>query len=274
MSSERHDCEWVEAVLLGEAPAPTRHLASFEAGIDGCPSCSALASSLADIDTLAGDLPELVVPAELSKQTLQAVLDELTAAPEVGSSSSASRKGPARRWPLALIAGGLSVAAAAMLTVWPTGPSPAPPERLVARGNATSLPAVSLKVAVDDGTGLMRHRRGETYPAGTRIQFRVGLDQAADVALVRIDGSGSEVVARSSLQGGEHDLQLGSTPLAWEVEPGERDAHFVVLAGPSGSLPEDPRQVVPAGAGTVDDTGVCAQVTALSCDERHFQVSP
>jgi hypothetical protein len=174
---------------------------------------------------------------------------------------------------LALV-GGLSMAAAAMLVIQPNKPAPAPPERLVARGNATSLPTVSLKVAVDEGNGLARHRRNQRYRAGTRIQFRVALDQPADVALLRIDETGSQLVTRTQLQGGDHDIKLGDTPLAWEVEQGEQDAHFVVLAGPAGSLPSDVDAAIPTGTATLEAGGVCGQVTALACDERLFQVSP
>lgn len=267
MSAHLHDCAYAEAVLIGEAPPPFGDTGAFEAGIRECPDCSALADALADVDALAASLPELTVPEDLSRRTLDHVLDEMAPTPVV-------RPPHRQKWPFYVLAGGMSLAATMLLTILPRGPSPAPPERLVARGGTTALPSVSLKVAVDDGKGLARHRRDRQYPVGSRVQFRVGLDRPADVALVRVDEAGAQLVARTSLQSGDHDLNLGNAPLAWEVEPGEADAHFVVIAGPSGSLPDDPTAAVGAGSATVDDTGVCARVTSLACDERLFQVSP
>jgi hypothetical protein len=269
--SPAHDCDWAVAVLTGEAPPPAGDPVRFESEVRACPECSALAESLDDIDTLAASLPELTVPAELSQRTLGLVLAEMDRpAPAAAPARPVS---PMRRR-LLVFAGGLSIAAAALLVIWPDGPSPAPPERLVARGNQTALPTVSLKVAIDDGQALSRHRRDQAYPAGTRVQFRVGLDQPAEVALLRVDDHGVQEVTRASLHTGDHDLQLGSAPLAWQVEPGEQDAHFVVLAGPEGSIPPDVSAVVRGGSATVDDTGPCARVTALACDERLLRVSP
>ena len=272
--SSSHDCAWAEAVLLGEAPAPTgaEAEAALKAAILACPECAALAESLGELDVLAGSLPDLVVPPELSRRTLAQVQHEMTegaAPPVIGPARSSGR-----RRSLLYVVGGLAMAAAATLVVMPQGPTPAPPERLVARGSATALPTVSLKMAVHDNAGLKRHRMDQQYPSGTRVQFRVGLDQSADVALLRVGADRTEVVTRTTLQQGDQDLLLGATPLAWEIEPGEESAHFVVLAAPAGGLPDDLTGIVAQGAGTVDAREPCAGVTALACDQRLLQVSP
>ena len=268
MTPSPHDCAWAEAVLTGESPPLLGDPAGFEAGVAACPDCAALAAALHDIDALATTLPELTVPHELSRRTLHAVLDELD------PGSRAQRRAPRQRWPSLVLVGGLSIAAAALLAVWPQGPAPAPPERLVARGSATAMPTVSLKVAVDDGHGLERHRRDQRYPTGTQVRFRVGLDRPADVALVRVSPKGRQVLTRSSLSSGDHDLTLDGSPLAWEVEPGEDDARFVLLAAPSGRLPADPSAAVATGSGALESTDLCDHVTAFACDERLLQVSP
>jgi len=266
------DCAWAQAVLLGEAPFPVGDQTALEAAIRSCPECSALADSLNEIDELAVSLPELVVPQDLSRRTLKMVQAEMkTGAAPISLAPPVRRS---RRKPMLWLAGGLSMAAAAMLAVLPGDPAPAPAERLVARGSATSLPTVSLKVAINDGQQLQRHRSDQSYPAGTRVQFRVGLDQAAEVALVRVGSDSVDIVTRASLDHGDHDLQIGRSPLAWEVEAGEGNAHFVVLAGPQGSIPDDLTAVIGQDSDTVGSSGPCAHVTALACDERLLRVSP
>jgi hypothetical protein len=266
------DCAWAQAVLLGEAPFPVGDQSALEAAIRSCPDCAALADSLNEIDALAASLPELVVPKALSRRTLEMVQAEMkTGAAPISLAPPARRS---RRRPMLWLAGGLSMAAAAMLAVQPGEPEPAPVDRLVARGSATALPTVSLKVAISDGQELQRHRSDQTYPAGTRVQFRVGLDQAADVALVRVGSDSVDIVTRTSLEHGDHDLQIGTSPLAWEVETGEGNAHFVILAGPQGSMPDDLTAVIEDGSEIVDASGPCAHITALACDERLLRVSP
>jgi len=264
-----HDCAYAEAVLLGESPVPVGVLTDFEAGVSSCDACTDLAAALAEIDVLAADLPDLEVPAELSKRTLEAVLAEMA------PSAAPVRRSTHQKWPFAMIVGGLA-AAMALVVAWPGGPSPAPPDRLVARGSGDILPTVALKVAVDEGTGLERHRRDAAYPSGTKVQFRVALDRPADVALVRVDGSGAEVVTTATLTAGDSNLQMGAQPLAWQVEPGESDARFVLLAAPSGTLPEDPASGLSVDPATLSEPAgsVCARVGHLACDERLLRVQP
>ncbi len=266
------DCAWVRAVLTGEAPYPTDDPAALEAGIRACPECAELAEALAEVDQLAASLPELAVPEDLSRRTLEMVQAQMQPGTGLGVLHGPQRR--ARRGPILWVAGGVSLAAAALLAVQPGAPEPAPAERLVARGSATSLPTVFLKVAIDDGVLLQRHRSDQSYPVGTRIQFRIGLDQDADVALVRVGSDSVDILTRTTLEHGDHELRLGASPLAWEVEAGEGSAHFVVLAGPRGSMPDDLDAVVGHGAGTLDAAGPCARVTALACDARLLRVSP
>jgi len=265
-----HDCAYAEAVLLGESPYPLGGVADFEVGVADCPTCAELSEALSEIDVLAADLPDLIVPAELSERTLEAVLVEMAPEPAV-------RTGPPKRqkWPFALLAGGLA-AAVALVVLIPSGPAPAPPERLVARGSAEALPSVALKVAVDEGKGLERHRRDAAYGSGTRVQFRVALDRPADIALVRVDGQSAQVVTTATLDAGDSDLVVGARPLAWEVEPGESDARFVLLAAPSGALPDDPASGLSFDPATVGEPAgsVCAGVGHLACDERLLRIQP
>ncbi len=265
-----HDCVYAEAVLLGESPSPAGMQTDFDAGVSSCEACADLAASLAEVDDLAASLPDLEMPEELSKRTLEAVLAEM--AP---SSTAPVRRPVRQKWPFAMIAGGLA-AAMALIVAWPGAPAPAPPDRLVARGSGAALPTVALKVAVDEGSGLERHRRDAAYPSGTKVQFRVALDRPADVALVRVDGSGAEVVTTATLTAGDFDLQMGAHPLAWQVEPGESDARFVILAAPEGQLPKDPTGIVSVDPATVSQPSgsVCAGVGHLGCDERLLRVQP
>lgn len=268
--SRPYDCDYIESVLLGESPFPEGEEAGFYAALESCPTCIELSSALNEVDALAGDLPELKVPAMLSQRTLDAVLAQM--APEPAMQARPPRR---HKWPFAVLVGGLA-AASALVVMQPTGPSPAPPERLVARGSAEALPSVALKVAVDSGEGLERHRRDATYRSGTRVQFRVTLDRPADVALVRVDGSSAQVVTTTKLIAGDSDLKMGVHPLAWEVEPGESDARFVLLAAPSGALPDDPTSGLTFDPATVamPAGSVCATVGHLACDERLLRIQP
>ena len=264
------ECAYIEAVLLGEAPFPEGDDDAFYAKVAQCPSCSELSAALAQIDTLAAELPELTVPAALSERTLQAVLDEMP--PERATPVRPPRR---QRWPFAVLVGGLA-AASALVVMQPSGPSPAPPERLVARGSGDALPSVALKVAVDSGQGLERHRRDAAYRSGTRVQFRVTLDRPADVALVRVDSTSAKVVTTGTLAAGDSDLKMGPHPLAWEVEPGESDARFVLLAAPAGGLPADPASGLAFDPATIAAPAgsVCATVGHLACDERLLRIQP
>ncbi|HCH62718.1 MAG: hypothetical protein CL927_01020 [Deltaproteobacteria bacterium] len=269
----RHDCHWAQAVLSGEAPMPQGSEAAFHQEVQECPECSAFAASLEAIDHLAASLPVLAVPTDLSLRTLDRVRAEMQE--DTAPTFTQRPNRPSRRRSVLFWGGALTMAAAAALFVMPRDPVPAPPERLVARGSAASLPTVSLKMAVHDGAELQRHRADQKYPSGTRVQFRVGLDQAAEVALLRVADDRVDVVTRTSMNQGDQDILLGSNPLAWEVEPGEGSAHFVVLAGPKGAMPDDLTEVVGSDAGNVgSQPGPCATVTALACDQRLLQVSP
>lgn len=254
-----HDCRWATEVLLGEAPAPADS-ARFDAEVAACAECSALVDSLGEIDALAESLPMLTVPDALSERTLAAVTAELAPPPRVS-------RGRRLAW-----AGGLALAAAAVLAVMPSSQTPAPPERLVARGAVESPPSLSLKVAVDSGEGLVRHRRDRAYPVGTAVRFRVDLDRPAHVGLVRLTSHGAEEVARWHLQHGG-DLTLDGAPLLWTLEEGEHDAIFVVVAA-NAPLPDNLASQWGAVSGTLSEADPCVGLPERTCDHRLVRVVP
>ncbi len=249
-----HDCTYTQAVLTGDAPQP-RDRGAFDAGMVACKDCKALFDALNDIQCLAETLPPLAVPPALSQKTLAAVRAEMR---------------PKRRWAPVL---SLVVAAAAAWAVWvDTPPAPAPAERLVARGSDLAPPHIALKVAVDEGNGLQRHRRDTAYAPGTAVRFRVDLDRPANVVLLRVDTAGAAVVVSHPLPEGEHDIQLGSAPLSWNIEANDADAQFVVLAAPPDAALDDSLSRVQPFSGADEEASVCAVFAHLGCDERLLRV--
>lgn len=175
----------------------------------------------------------------LAPKETAALLDELTLLPTppaliettLAAMDAELRRGQVvplrRRW---WGAAGLVAAAATALVLVSPSEQPADPLRLVAKGDGDSLPELVLKVAVDDGHSVQRLRVGQRYAQGDVLYFRAGLDSAAALTLVRIDSEGAEVIHQQHLPAGEADLSSAAAPLAWELEPGEQDAIFALLA--------------------------------------------
>jgi len=235
------------------------------------------------IDSLARSLPTLSVPDELLARTRAAMAVELDAAgagaaPEVTPARIDAEVVPLRPrrvgWSLGAVA---ALAAAGLVFILvPRAPAPAPPDRLVERGAGDRLPDVALKVAVRDGRATRRHDPGVPVAVGTQLYFRVGVDQDAELALVRVDGRGAVIVHAQGASAGEADLTLEDAPLAWAVESGEGDAVFALLA--SGE-PID-RAAIEAALGDTDDSSdadsVCQAALALGtrCDATVVKVNP
>lgn len=279
-------CDHVIAVLDGEAPA-----VAVAAHLETCASCRAHADALAEVDALAGELPELELPSELALETWELLELELAASalPEleppadlidrtlaameaeqlVAASSKAETVGKADTrgvvvqgpW-LRRVGGGalaLLVAALALVVVLPTE-GPADLDRLVERGVGERLPEVSLKVAVEHGGTVARHRLDQRYPAGDTLYFRAQVDQPAWLALVRVDRQGATLVHAEQVDAGEVDLRLGEAPLAWRIEAGESDAVFALVATVGERAPSE----LVSGLASVnaDAEAVCKAITA------------
>ena len=136
--STSHDCAWAEAVLLGEAPAPTgieaeaALKAAIPAGVYGPRRAQRL-------DVLASTLPDLVVPPELSHARTGSARDR-SAAPRYVPLGRSSASPPA-------VVVGVSRWQQPQRCCHAQGHRPRPPSGswLVA---AAALPTVSLKMAV------------------------------------------------------------------------------------------------------------------------------
>jgi hypothetical protein len=247
------------------------------------------ADEIEALDGLARSLPPLVVPAELMARTRAAMAAELAAAGDMTPAAASAAEWPDEEPPAAEVVPlrprrtgwtlGAVVALAAGALVFvalPDDPAPAPAERLVERGAGERLPDVALKVAVRDGADTRRHEPGKAVAAGDELYFRAGVDQDADLALVRVDAAGAAVVHAQGAGAGEADLTLDGAPLAWAVEPGEGDAVFALLA--SGS--DIDRAAVEGALGGAydpeDPAAVCRAALDLGarCDATTVKVQP
>ena len=245
------------------------------------------ADEIEALDARARALPPLVVPTDLMARTRAAMAAELESV--VGPSEPSEEMAAAQprataevvhlrvsrsRWPLGAVAA--LAAAAAMFVVIPDRTAPAPVDRLVERGAGERLPDVSLKVARKTGTDTRRHEPGSAVPVGTDLYFRVGVDQAAEVVLVRVDAKGARVVHAQGADAGESDLALDGAPLAWAVEPGEGDAVFALLA--SGTAIDHSGVEIALGSTDepADPAAVCQAALALGtrCDATAVKVKP
>lgn len=236
-----------------------------------------------DLDGLARSLPTLSVPDALVARTRAAMAAELEAAgpasaPGVAPARTEAEVVPLRPrrvgWSLGAV---VALAAAGLVVVLvPRTPAPAPPERLVERGVGDRLPDVALKVAVRDGGATRRHDPGVPVAVGTQLYFRAGVDQDAELALVRVDARGAVIVHSQGAAAGEADLTLDDAPLAWAVEPGEGDAVFALLAG-GGPMDRAGVEATLGGSNDPSDAAsVCQAALALGtrCDATVVRVQP
>jgi hypothetical protein len=166
-----------------------------------------------------------------------------------------------RRWAAGGSLGLLAAAAAVLLLVRVAPSTPVPAGALVERGaGGGALPDVALSAAlVRDGVA-RRYARGEPLQPGDVLSFRVSLDRAAPVRLVRVPAGGAPAVLHSAAApAGEGPLGDPAAPLGWAVDPGETPALFVLVAGDAPTAVLD---------GMLDPQAACAAVRAAGagCD--------
>lgn len=270
-----------EASGLGVAAATARPV--LLPGVPEDVSRAALAAVFADevaaglgrdrraIDLAAVALPRLAPPADLVAAVEAAVRADPRPVVAWEAPAPANRAPASTRWRRgAWGAFGLLAAAAAALLVFlgPGGPPPsapgAPPEGDPAdwtvRGNAGPRPTVDLRLSVKHGDApIARLRRGEPYPAGDVLLFRVDLDRDASVALLRVDRDAVTSLWAADASSGPTDVRQGAEALGWALEAGESAAVYVAVAG-RGVSAEQLQEALPPGD---DPGGVCAAVEAL-----------
>jgi hypothetical protein len=245
-------CLHQQQVLRGESPG--------EVDVDhltGCEVCSALAVGLAEIDQLAAQLPELRVPPALSARTAALMQAEASQSTHAHSPSLRRRR---RAWLGGTMS--LSAAAALFLFVWPKAPAP-DPTTMVERGVGDRTPEVDLKVAVEHAGKLERLCQTAEYEAGDVLYFRGAVDQAAEVALLRVDAEGARMVHEQALTIGDWDLISNQVPLAWQIDPGESDAVWALL-GAAGTIDaEAARKALASTYDNGDPQAVCARALQM-----------
>ncbi len=222
-----------------------------------------------DLDVLLADLAPIEVPADLSAQTWASITQEMDA--KAPSEAGTQRK------PLRWV--GFAMAMAAVSLVWirmPSNPTPADPERLVEKGIGNSVPHVSLKVAVRQGNETKRLHTRASHAPGDVLYFRGGLDRAAHVTLVRVTASGSDLLYSGNRPAGEADLPHEGGALAWQIEAGESDAIYALLAA---SEPQDTQgleAILTAAYDFKAPNALCQAVApyGLQCAASAVQVTP
>lgn len=122
------------------------------------------------------------------------------------------------RWALPA-AGGLALAASALLLLRGPTATTAEPGQLVARGSSEISAQIGLKVAVRRAGGVERFQSGARYQPGDTLQFRVFSQDPGQVTLRR----NGVVLYQGAVQAGETDLPVGYT-----LEAGEGASTFLV----------------------------------------------
>jgi hypothetical protein len=234
-----------------------------------------------DLDALIeAELPAPPPPADLFEKTLAQV--EATPQPRataVAASAKASASvGPQldadvgrasvpaaantsmRRW---IAAAGLALAAAvALMVALPGDPEVGDPRDFVPRGDGTSAPSVDLFVAVrTSGGDVARLKQDFSYQAGDTLVFRYDLDRAANLALIRADENGAQVLHTTSAPAGTADLQTTGGAVGYELERGEGSAVFALISS------EQPLTTQLDALRGLDPEAVCAAARAsgLGC---------
>jgi hypothetical protein len=191
-----------------------------------------------DLDALIeAELPALPPPADLFEKTLSRVEatsqpravfgpQDALVVPEPANSPMGRR---ARGW---LVAAGVALAAAvALMVALPGDPEVGDPRDFVPRGDGTSAPSVDLFVAVRTSGGeVARLKQDFSYQAGDTLVFRYDLDRAANLALIRADENGAQVLHTTSAPAGTADLQTTGGAVGYELERGEGSAVFALIS--------------------------------------------
>ena len=192
--------------------------------------------------------PAVEVPPDLAAATLAAVEGE--------------RSG--RRWWWAI--GAVAAAAGLALAVQPDPVGDV--SQMVPRGVDTRLVVVDLKMAVGQHGVVSRVERGAAYEAGAQLFFRVGTDLPAHVALVRVHERGSDLLHETTVDG-ELDLSIDGQQLVWNVDDGDSDSLFAVVAAEELSGVEAWLSLA-----TMDGEALCAAASARGwgCDYQRVDV--
>lgn len=251
-------------------------------------------SEIEALDALVRSLPSLRVPPAVVAETRSAMRVEVEkshlqqgavasaergplAAP-LGGEPQVGRKGvlPTRRvaWTVGMV---LAMAAGVLVFIAPsTEPVPAPADRLIARGVGGRLPDVSLKVAVKNLDETRRHDPTRAVAPGDELYFRVRVDQAAELKLVRVDDGGAAVIHAHESAAGEADLLVQGLPVAWSVEAGERDAVYAILASGEELATDQVEAALGATDVARDAASVCRSALLLGarCDATIVKVDP
>lgn len=222
------------------------------------------------LDEAAAALPRLEPPPALLASTL-ALVAETAQDPRPAEAAPPPAPSGANntRW---FVAAAVALAVAA---AWLVVPRPAPvgdPERFVPRGDAP-VPEIGLRMAVRQGEGVERFRRGEAYSAGDTLLFRYDSGEVGHAHLVRVDAGGAALLTVSSVGPGTGDLLTDGALLGYELEQGESAAVFALVLADQ-ALPAG--TVAQAFAVGVDPEGVCAVARDLGagCDAVLVQAVP
>lgn len=222
-----------------------------------------------DLDALIeAELPAPPPPADLFEKTLSRV--EATSQPRatfgpndalvVSEPANSPMGRRARGW---LVAAGVALAAAvALMVALPGDPEVGDPRDFVPRGDGTSAPSVDLFVAVRTSGGeVARLKQDFSYGAGDTLVFRYDLDRAANLALIRADENGAQVLHTTSAPAGTADLQTTGGAVGYELERGEGSAVFALISS------EQPLTTQLDALRGLDPEAVCAAARAsgLGC---------
>lgn len=218
----------------------------------------------------APDLPE-----GLAQRTLDACLaPAVREAPQDPPPANRPQPRGGWRWAIPLFA------VAAGLLLWVQRPDPVgDPAQMVARGDATRLPLISLKMAARRDGKLERLRDGGSYRPGDTLFFRTQSDAPGWFALMVLDRQGLRLIQQGALSPGESDLRLGDELLSWTIEAGDGQTTFAALSAaepiPEATLIQRLQEAGVSGQG-VSSAQLCeaALKAALSCDAAQVEVAP
>jgi hypothetical protein len=236
------DLDPTTAWLLGEGPAPDED---------------------AGLRALEAELPPGLAAATLSAVAAERAAERLEA-----------RRRPRRTWAFAATAAAL--AASALFSLSPT-PAVGNLDHMVARGmDVENLPEVTLKMAVRRNMGVDRLRSDVTYRPGDAFFFRYQVTGPAQLALVRVDGAGTQLLDARGVEAGEDDLRAGGEPLAWTADADDGVAVYALLS--SAAAPEELvaalNEALPAGVPSAEAVCESAAMLGARCDAQRVEVAP
>jgi hypothetical protein len=147
---------------------------------------------------------------------------------------------------------------------------------MVAKGLETTAPALSLKMAVQQGETVSRHAVGTQYAPGDTLFFRANLSEPGWVHLVHASATVHsaatvELVASQYMEAGDGDLGEDNAVHAWSLDVSDSQGVFALVGHRERLSPEALSKALAGDPGFLCQR---ARGQGWSCDARMVEVAP